>query len=92
MKEYLEYGKSKSLTKYKKETPGQVIEGKLDKVTKWLAKKLKIAHSVAQKLVVKAQEHGIDPHKLQQKWAILSPTLISLVAEYKPKKKKPQGD
>ena len=92
VKEYLLWGDPESLKKYKKETPGQVVEGKLDKVTKWLAKKLKIAHSVAQKLVVKAQEHGIDPHKLQQKWAILSPTLIRLVSEYEPKKQKPQGD
>ena len=92
VKEYLEWGKPESVKKYKKETPGQVVEGKLDKIIKWLAKKLKIAHSVAQKLVIKAQEHGIDPHKLQQKWAILSPTLIRLVSEYEPKKQKPQGD
>jgi len=92
VKEYLEWGEPESLKKYKKETPGQVVEGKLDKIIKWLAKKLKIAHSVAQKLVIKAQEHGIDPHKLQQKWAILSPTLIRLVSEYEPKKQKPQGD
>ena len=92
VKEYLEWGEPESVKKYKKETPGQVVEGKLDKIIKWLAKKLKIAHSVAQKLVVKAQEHGIDPHKLQQKWAILSPTLIRLVSEYEPKKQKPQGD
>ena len=92
VKEYLEWGEPKSVKKFKKETPGQVVEGRLDKVIKWVAKKLKIAHSVAQKLVIKAQEHGIDPHKLQQKWAILSPTLIRLVAEYEPKKQKPQGD
>ena len=92
VKEYLEWGEPKSVKKFKKETPGQVVEGKLDKVIKWLTKKLNIAHSVAQKLVVKAQEHGIDPHKLQQKWAILSPTLIRLVSEYEPKKQKPQGD
>ena len=92
VKEYLEWGEPKSVKKFKKETPGQVVEGKLDKVIKWLTKKLNIAHSVAQKLVIKAQEHGIDPHKLQQKWAILSPTLIRLVSEYEPKKQKPQGD
>ena len=92
VKDYLLLGDPESLKRYKKETPGQVVEGKIDKVIKWLAKKLKIAHSVAQKLVVKAQEHGIDPHKLQQKWAILSPTLIRLVSEYEPKKQKPQGD
>ena len=71
---------------------GQIVEGKFDKVIKWLAKKLDIAHSAAQKLVVKAQEKGIDPHKLQQKWAILSPTLLRLVSEYTPKEQKPQGD
>ena len=92
VKEYLEWGEPKSVKKYKKETPGQVVEGKIDKVIKWLAKKLNIAHSAAQKLVVKAQEKGIDPHKLQQKWAILSPTLLRLVSEYTPKEQKPQGD
>ena len=92
VKEYLLWGDPESVKKYKKETPGQVVEGKLDTVIKWLAKKLNIAHSAAQKLVVKAQEKGIDPHKLQQKWAILSPTLIRLVSEYKPKEQKPQGD
>ena len=92
VKEYLEWGEPESVKKYKKETPGQVVEGKIDKVIKWLAKKLDIAHSAAQKLVIKAREKGINPLKLQQKWAMLSPTLISLVAEYKPKKQKPQGD
>jgi len=92
VKEYLLWGDPESLKKYKKETPGQVVEGKIDKIIKWLAKKLNIAHSAAQKLVVKAQEKGIDPHKLQQKWAILSPTLLRLVSEYTPKEQKPQGD
>jgi len=92
VKEYLLWGDPESVKKYKKETPGQVVEGKLDTIIKWLAKKLDIAHSAAQKLVIKAQERGIDPHKLQQKWAILSPTLIRLVSEYEPKKQKPQGD
>ena len=92
VKEYLEWGEPESVKKYKKETPGQVVEGKLDKVIKWLAKKMDIAYHVAQELVVKAQNKGINPYTLQQKWSILSPTLISLVAEYKPKKKKPQGD
>ena len=92
VKEYLEWGDQKSVNKYKKETPGQVIEGKLDTVIKWLAKKLDIAHHVAQQLVVKAQEKGIDPHKLQQKWSILSPTLLRLVSEYTPKKQKHLGD
>jgi len=92
VKEYLLWGDPESLKRYKKETPGQVVEGKLDAVIKWLAKKLDIAHSVAQKLVVKAQSKGINPLKLQQKWAMLSPTLLSLVAEYKPEEQKPQGD
>ena len=92
VKEYLEWGEPKSVNKYKKETPGQVVEGKIDKVIKWLAKKMDIAHHVAQELVVKAQNKGINPLKLQQKWAILSPTLLRLVAEYTPKKQKPQGD
>jgi len=92
VKEYLEWGEPESVKKYKKETPGQIVEGKLDKIIKWLAKKLDIANHVAQELVVKAQNKGINPLKLQQKWAILSPTLLSLVAEYKPKEQKPQGD
>jgi len=92
VKEYLQWGEPESINKYKKETPGQVVESKIDKVIKWLAKKLDITHSVAQKLVTKAQERGIDPLKLQQKWSILSPTLIRLVSEYEPKKQKPQGD
>ena len=91
-KEYLEWGEPKTTNKYKKETPGQIVENKIDKVIKWLAKKLDIAYHVAQELVAKAQNKGINPFTLQQKWNILSPTLISLVAEYKPKKKKPQGD
>ena len=91
-KEYLEWGEPKTTNKYKKETPGQIVENKIDKVIKWLASKLDIAYSVAQDLVAKAQNKGINPFTLQQKWNILSPTLISLVAEYKPKKKKPQGD
>ncbi len=91
-KEYLEWGEPKSLKKYKKETPGQVNEDKIEKVIKWLAKKLDIAYHVAQQLVVKAQNKGIDPHKLQQKWTILSPTLLRLVSEYTPKKQKHLGD
>ena len=92
VKDYLEYGKSKSLKKYKKETPGQVIENKIDKVITWLASKLNTTYSVAEELVTRAQNKGINPYTLQQKWNILSPTLVSLVAEYKPKKQKPQGD
>ena len=91
-KEYLEWGEPKTTNKYKKETPGQIVENKIDKVIKWLASKLDIAYSVAQELVAKAQNKGINPFTLQQKWNILSPTLISLVAEYKPKEQKPQGD
>mgnify|MGYP001170728811 FL=1 len=92
VKEYLLWEEPESVKKFKKETPGQVVESKIDKVVKWLAKKLDIAHSVAQKLVIKAQEKGINPLKLQQKWAILSPTLLRLVAEYTPKKQKHLGD
>ena len=92
VKEYLEWGKRESLKKYEKDTPGQVTEVKFDKVTKWIANKLDITHSVAQQLVMKAQEKGIDPQKLQQKWSILSPTLLRLVSEYTPKKQKHLGD
>ena len=92
VKEYLEWGKRKSVKKYKKDTPGQVTEDKLNKVINWIASKLNIANSVAQQLVMKAQEKGIDPQKLQQKWSILSPTLLRLVSEYTPKKQKHLGD
>jgi hypothetical protein len=92
VKEYLEYGKSKSLKKYKKETPGQVVEDKIVRVIEWLASKMNVAYSVAEEVVTRAQSKGITPDTLQQKWNILSPTLISLVADYKPKEQKPQGD
>ena len=85
VKEYLEYGKSKSLKKYKKETPGQVVEDKIVRVIEWLASKMNVAYSVAEEVVTRAQSKGITPDTLQQKWNILSPTLISLVADYKPK-------
>ena len=92
VKEHLLWGEPESVKKFKKETPGQVNEDKIEKVIKWLAKKLDIAYHVAQQLVVKAQNKGIDPHKLQQKWTILSPTLLRLVSEYTPKKQKHLGD
>ena len=60
-KEYLEWGEPKTTNKYKKETPGQIVENKIDKVIKWLASKLDIAYSVAQELVAKAQNKGINP-------------------------------
>jgi hypothetical protein len=91
-KEYLEWGEPKSLKKYKKETPGQVVEDKIVQVIEWLANKMNVAYSVAEEVVTRAQSKGIRPDALQQKWNILSPTLISLVADYKPKKQKPQGD
>jgi len=92
VKEYLEYGKSKSAKKYKKDTPGQVVEDKIVQVIEWLASKMNVAYSVAEEVVTRAQSRGITPDTLQQKWNILSPTLISLVADYKPKEQKPQGD
>ena len=92
VKEYLEYGKPKSLKKYKKDTPGQVVEDKIVQVIEWLASKMNVAYSVAEEVVTRAQSRGIQPDTLQQKWNILSPTLISLVADYKPKEQKPQGD
>jgi hypothetical protein len=53
---------------------------------------MNVAYSVAEEVVTRAQSKGIRPDALQQKWNILSPTLISLVADYKPKEQKPQGD
>ena len=36
----------------------------------------------------RAAEKGIDLLKVQQKWSILGPSLMSLVAEYDPQERK----
>ena len=49
--------------------------------------KLKLTSAQASKIVQKAAEKKIDLLKLQTKWSILEPTLMSLVAEYEPMEK-----
>ena len=56
-------------------------------IINFIKNKLKITHTVATKLVQKAVEKNIDLLKIQQKWSMLAPTLIKLVAEYEPKEK-----
>ena len=54
---------------------------------KFLMDKLKLTHAQADRIVQKAAEKKIDLLKIQQKWSILAPTLMSLVAEYDPMEK-----
>ena len=57
------------------------------KIAEFVRKKMKITKENAWNIVRKAQEMGIDPIKIQQKWAILGPSLMNIVAEYRPKEK-----
>ena len=50
-------------------------------------KGMKITKENAWSIVRKAQEMGIDPIKIQQKWSILGPSLMNIVAEYKPEER-----
>ena len=50
--------------------------------------KLKVTQNQAEKIITKAAERGIDLLMLQQKWSILGPHLMALVAEYNPQEKK----
>ena len=52
--------------------------------------KLKITKLQADKIITKAAEKGIDVLKVQQRWSVLGPSLMSLVAEYNPQEK-PNG-
>tara|TARA_Y100000994_G_scaffold123204_1_gene101129 strand:+ start:138 stop:302 length:165 start_codon:yes stop_codon:yes gene_type:complete len=50
--------------------------------------KLRISRNMADKIIQRAAEKGIDLLKVQQKWSILGPSLMSLVAEYDPQERK----
>ena len=87
--ETLEFGAKHTLKVYSKVTPNEdedeIVSEKFEVISKWIAKKLKITKRKAYKLIKKAQERGIDPLAIQQKWAMVAPVLIALVNEYKPK-------
>ena len=57
------------------------------KIAEFVRKKMKITKENAWNIVRKAQEMGIDPIKIQQKWSILGPSLMNIVAEYKPEER-----
>ena len=87
--ETLEWGTSHTLKVYSNDTPNEsedeIVSEKFEVISKWIAKKLKITKQKANEFIKKAQEVGINPLTIQQKWAILAPSLIALVNEYKPK-------
>lgn len=87
--ETLEWGTKHTLKVYSNDTPNEdadeIVSEKFEVISKWIAKKLKITKRKANKFIEKAQEMGINPLTIQQKWAILAPSLIALVNEYKPK-------
>ena len=89
IKEYLEWGDYKSLEKYTKDTPGQdeTVQEGLSKVSNFLKKKLDIPLSVADKIIQRAAEKGIDILKIQSRWSMLGPSILALVSEYKPQEK-----
>ena len=57
------------------------------KIAEFVRKKMKITKENAWNIVRKAQEMGINPIKIQQKWSILGPSLMNIVAEYKPEER-----
>ena len=65
----------------------KVIDENVKNAIKFLMDKLKLTSAQASKIVQKAAEKKIDLLKLQTKWSILEPTLMSLVAEYEPMEK-----
>ena len=65
----------------------KVIDEGVKDTIKFLMDKLKLTHAQADRIVQKAAEKKIDLLKIQQKWSILAPTLMSLVAEYDPMEK-----
>ncbi len=88
VRESLEWGVTSSLVVYKKETPGQDVEVDEGKTSDFIKKKLKISKQLADKMIQRAIDLGIDLDKIQQKWNILAPSLIALVSEYKPQENK----
>ena len=65
----------------------KVIDENVKNAIKFLMNKLKLTTAQANKIVQKAAEKKIDLLKLQTKWSILEPTLMSIVAEYEPMEK-----
>ena len=87
VRETLEWGDASSLLVYKKETPGQDVEVDEGKTSDFIKKKLKISKQLADKMIQRAVDLGIDLSKIQLKWNILAPSLIALVSEYRPQEK-----
>ena len=74
------------LVNYTDNTPGQDetwVEIH-ESITSFLMNKLKISKLKAYKIIQKAAEKGIDVLKIQTRWSVLAPSLMSLVAEYDP--------
>ena len=65
----------------------KVIDENVKNAIKFLMDKLKLTTAQANKIVQRAAEKKIDLLKIQQKWSILAPTLMSIVAEYEPTEK-----
>ena len=65
----------------------KVIDENVKNAIKFLMDKLKLTTAQANKIVQKAAEKKIDLLKIQQKWSILAPTVMSIVAEYEPMEK-----
>ena len=88
VRETLEWGDSSSLAVYKKETPGQDVEVDEGKTSDFIKKKLKISKQLADKMILRAVDLGIDLQKIQLKWSIIAHSLIALISEYRPQEKK----
>ena len=65
----------------------KVIDENVKNAIKFLMDKLKLTTAQANKIVQRAAEKKIDLLKIQQKWSILAPTVMSIVAEYEPMEK-----
>jgi len=87
VRETLEWGDTSSLLVYKKETPGQDVGVDEGKISDFIKKKLKISKQLADKMIQRAIDLGIDLHKIQQNWNIIGPSLVALVSEYRPQEK-----
>ena len=57
------------------------------KIAEFIRKKMKITKDTAWNIIRRAEEMGIDPVKIQSRWSILGPSLMNIVAEYKPEEK-----
>ena len=57
------------------------------KIAEFIRKKMKITKETAWNIIRKAEEMGIDPVKIQSRWSILGPSLMNIVAEYKPEER-----